>query len=288
MPDVRVTIGMPLYNNESTVARALKSLLSQTHEDLKILASDDGSRDATYEIVAGLAQHDPRIQLVRQPRNLNYGNFRYVVHAAKTPFFMFAAGDDHWHPTFIARSLALLDAHPEACCVAPRVEFEDAGGVLPPGTGTYPLTGSVAQNIAAYVRRPQDNSRMYGLFRTAIAQRAFPATDHFAFDWTFSAATLRDGQHLEIPEVLLTRDYTPSSRYVDYVERDNPGRFSRLFPLLPMTMSLLFEMRVPRSPAVLRSLLFANLEYHLIRARTRYPRYAHVAAPLLERWMYRR
>src|SRR5690348_14873952 len=88
----RVTIGMPLYNNAGTIRRALDSLLAQSFTDFHLLISDDRSTDETPAICAEYARCDPRVEIVHQPRNLNYGNFRYVLNAATTPLFMFAAG----------------------------------------------------------------------------------------------------------------------------------------------------------------------------------------------------
>ncbi|MEP6637040.1 MAG: glycosyltransferase, partial [Acidobacteriota bacterium] len=93
----RLTIGMPLYNNAPSIRRALDSLLAQTFRDFRILISDDGSTDGTADICDEYARRDARITVVRQRANLNYGNFRFVLREADTPFFMFAAGDDYWH-----------------------------------------------------------------------------------------------------------------------------------------------------------------------------------------------
>jgi hypothetical protein len=60
---------------------------------------------------------------------------------------------------------------------------------------------------------------MYGVFRTPVAQRAFPPTDFFAYDWAFSIGTLRDGTHVEVPEVLMWRDYTDPARYTEYAPK---------------------------------------------------------------------
>ena len=228
-----------------------------------------------------------RLRVVRQPRNLNYGNFRWVLTDVETPLFMFAPGDDWWAPTFVEACIAALDADVEACCAVPRIEFIDVGSELPPGSGTYVLRGSVSANIATYLRAPRDNSRMYGIFRTPAAQAAFPHGDHFAFDWTFSAATLLHGTHIELPQTLMRRELTARERYVGYVNRDNSGMLDRLFPLLPMTRALLYEKRVPRTLAVYRALAFANLEYHLAWANKYHTVYSKLAGPLLRRVLWR-
>ena len=274
---------MPLYNNATTVSRAIESLLGQSFGDFVLLTSDDGSADATVDVVSRYARMDGRIRIVQQERNLNYGNFRFLVESAATEFFMFAAGDDWWEPTFVASCTELLDERPDACCVVPRVEFLGGPTALQPGSGTYPLTGSANENIVRFLRGALDNSRMYGVFRTDAAQFAFPKRDHFAYDWTFSAASLLRGKHLEIPAVLLHREVTQSDRYLDYVYRDNHRAIDRLFPLLPLTRSLLFEKRVPLTLSIVRALVFANLAYHEAIARRKHVRYARLARPLISR-----
>ena len=122
---------------------------------------------------------------------------------------------------------------------------------------------------------------------TPAAQAAFPQGDHFAFDWTFSAATLLHGTHIELPQTLMRRELTARERYVGYVNRDNSGMLDRLFPLLPMTRALLYEKRVPHTIAVYRALAFANLEYHLARANKYHTVYSKLAGPLLRRVLWR-
>src|SRR3954454_14757059 len=107
---------MPLYNNATTVRAAIESLLEQSFSDFRLLISDDGSTDATLSICEEYAARDARVDVVRQPTNLNYGNFRYVLSSAATPLFMFAPGDDRWHRDYVRRMIEALDADPRAVC----------------------------------------------------------------------------------------------------------------------------------------------------------------------------
>lgn len=283
----RLTVGVPLYNNAETVERALASLLAQTAGELRILASDDGSTDDTCDRVRKLAATDGRIELVTQPQNLNYGNFRFVAQRAETPYFMFAAGDDWWEPTFVERCLGTLEASPEAVCAVSRVRFHERDGTWKDTPGTAPLTGTVVENLVSFLRFPSCNSRMYGIFRADVARRAFPERNYHAYDFAFTIRTLLYGQHLEIPDVLLHRDKTQVSTYRDYVRRDLHRVSERLFPLLPMTRDLLGDREFPKDTAVLRALGQLNWQHHLAYTERFHPRYFATMGAALHRVLWR-
>ena len=48
MPKISVII--PVYNSEKTVAETLESVLAQTYRDLEVIVVDDGSTDKSIEI----------------------------------------------------------------------------------------------------------------------------------------------------------------------------------------------------------------------------------------------
>src|SRR5947209_6101570 len=119
-----VTIGMPVYNAASTIRATLDSLLAQTYRDFLLIISDNASSDNTEEICREYTAHDRRIRYVRQATNLGGAmNFRSVLFEACTPYFMWAAGDDLWAPTFVERTLAFLETHPDYVCCQSRVLF---------------------------------------------------------------------------------------------------------------------------------------------------------------------
>jgi glycosyltransferase involved in cell wall biosynthesis len=283
----RLTVGVPAWNNGQTIARALESLLAQDLGDLRILVSDDGSRDDTAAICAAIAGRDPRLRVVRQPRNLRYGNFGWLLEQADTEYFMWAAGDDRWLAGHAAACVAELDAHPGLVAAVPRVAFEHEGVALGLAQGTGALLGEPAANLARFLADPADNSRMYGVFRTAAAQRSFPRIGFHAWDWGYSAATLRFGGHAEIPEVLMVRDKTPTERYVAMVREDAHGFVDRVLPVLAMSRWLLGQPGVPRTTPVLQALLALNLEKHLQYARRFHPTWAAVAWRLINPLMNR-
>lgn len=267
-----VSIGMPLYNNERTIARAIESLLSQSFSNFELIVSDDGSRDATVELVERIAQRDARVRVVRQPTNLNYGNFRFVLDAARAPYFMFAAGDDWWEPTFVERCLDALAAAPESICATSRTLMHPESAPPYLSMATAPLRGPVGARLGTYLRSPVDNSRMYGLYRTDAARSSFPSDNFFAYDWAFCARTLLLGEYVEVPEVLLHREVTEQRRYFDYAKRDGATMTRRVFPLLAMSRDLLAVETFPKTRRVLRHLAWLNGFMHAEYVAVHYPR----------------
>jgi hypothetical protein len=138
----RVSIGMPVYNAEDTVARALDSFLAQTVQDIEIVISDNASEDATGEICRAYAERDSRIRYVRNPVNIGISrNFNQAFELSSAEYFKWAAHDDWCAPTFLERCIAELDADPDAVIAYADTVFVDADGA-PVAEATMPDYGS--------------------------------------------------------------------------------------------------------------------------------------------------
>jgi glycosyltransferase involved in cell wall biosynthesis len=158
---------MPVYNGALYLEQAIASLLAQTEGDFILHISDNCSDDATPEICARLAAQDPRIRYQRQEGNLGAtANFNYLLKSARTPYFMWAAYDDLWSPSFLSETLSLLQRFPDAvgCAVGSRVLIpatQLSWQVAPPAELSSPDPGIRAR--AAF--RSGGWHAVYGLYR---------------------------------------------------------------------------------------------------------------------------
>ncbi len=104
--DCLISVVIPAYNAERTLAETLASVSAQRHAAIEILIVDDGSTDATAAIAAAHCAKDPRARLIAKPnggvasaRNLGIaeGSGRFVAPVD---------ADDLWHPAHLERLLA--------------------------------------------------------------------------------------------------------------------------------------------------------------------------------------
>lgn len=120
----RVTIGVPSYNAAATIVETVESLLGQTYRDFELIVSDNASTDRTVEILADIATRDPRVRIVRQPRNIGANlNYSALVGLARGEYFKWSSSSDWCEPGFLARCIAVLDARPDAVLAYPSTRI---------------------------------------------------------------------------------------------------------------------------------------------------------------------
>lgn len=64
----KVTVLMPVHNGAHFLAEAIESILTQTFDDFEFVIVDDGSTDATSEILRLYAERDARIRVLREAK----------------------------------------------------------------------------------------------------------------------------------------------------------------------------------------------------------------------------
>ena len=124
MPKVSVII--PAYNAEATLAAALNSVLAQTFADFEVLVVNDGSTDSTASIVKNYI--DPRIRLVSQANRGLPGARNSGIRHASGEFLAFLDADDLWLPNKLERHVGHLEACPRVGVSYAPSRFIDSEG----------------------------------------------------------------------------------------------------------------------------------------------------------------
>lgn len=98
--------------------------LATLPERPQVIVVDNASTDGTAERVR---QRFPRVQLVRNERNLGAAGRNAGVAQVRTRYVAFCDDDTWWEPGALAHAAAVLDAHPGLAAVAARVLVEPGG-----------------------------------------------------------------------------------------------------------------------------------------------------------------
>src|SRR5947209_575161 len=128
MPSSRVDVVIPVYNAASTIESAIGSIQAQTVTEIRIIVVNDGSTDATRQIVQRLAAADHRLILVDQANcgivdALNAG--LRICHADMVARH---DGDDLANPDRFEKQLDYLSRHPDCVAVSGATRHIDEAG----------------------------------------------------------------------------------------------------------------------------------------------------------------
>ena len=104
-----ITVLLPTYNGEKYIKEQIDSILNQTYKNIKLIISDDGSKDGTVDILKEYENQDKRIVLYIQPENMGVvKEIEFLIGKVETPYYMLADQDDYWLPEKIEKSLEKL------------------------------------------------------------------------------------------------------------------------------------------------------------------------------------
>jgi glycosyltransferase involved in cell wall biosynthesis len=120
-----ISVIIPTYNYASYVREAIDSALEQSYPALEIIVVDDGSTDATAQV---LSVYGDRIRVLRQ-KNQGVAAARNAgIAAARGDYLAFLDSDDIWKPRKLELQIARFDADPDLGLVRCGAEtFGEAG-----------------------------------------------------------------------------------------------------------------------------------------------------------------
>lgn len=175
-----VSIGMPVYNGEKFLKKAIDSLLAQTFADFELIISDNASTDSTETICRKYVSKDARIRYIRQSKNIGpIANFEIVRSQAAGEYFMWHAADDLCEPDYLKVLTEVLEQNPRVVLAICDVKNISQDGEI--------LFTSYLKNIRLFdvadrwftirylfFRNPTSNVffSIYGLFRTRVVRMA--------------------------------------------------------------------------------------------------------------------
>jgi len=218
---VHISIVIPAFNSTAWIADAIRSVLAQSHTDWRLVVVDDGSTDATGDIVASFA--NTRITLIRQSNaGVSAARNRGIEEICRqAPFplregagrsgILFLDADDQLAPGALSRLAAALKGSTAAVAAVGPYTITHTSRVHRPASGDL-LSLLLVRNLFAnggHVLIRAEALLATGAFRTDIA---------YGEDWEFWIRLALQGPFIAVAGT------TP----VLYVRQHDMGAYRRL------------------------------------------------------------
>lgn len=125
-----ISVVIPLYNKEKSIASTLQTVLNQTFTDYEIVIVNDGSTDNSVIEVEKV--QDDRIRLIHQQNAGVSAARNRGIEEAKGELIAFLDADDEWKPEYLVTQYQLSLKYPECSVFACNYEFRDVEGKVTP------------------------------------------------------------------------------------------------------------------------------------------------------------
>lgn len=229
MPAVSVVI--PVFNAEKTLATAFESIMAQTETDLEILAIDDHSTDGSGSMLQKIASRDSRVKVLLNPGRGIVRALQAGLAAVTAPLIARMDADDWSAPDRMEKQARYLKKHPEIGVAGCRVSF---GGDIRKSAGyaahvawTNRLLDPTEIAINRFVESPLAHPSV--MFRSSLVHQLggyregeFPEDYELWLRWM--EAGVKFGK---TPEPLL-RWHDPPERASRIDQRYSPSAFYRI------------------------------------------------------------
>lgn len=124
----KVSIIVPVYNQQAYVKQCLQSLLTQTLQEIEIICINDGSTDDSLSIIEQFARSDKRLLIINQP-NQGAGAARNIgISSATGEYIGFVDPDDFVDADYFEQLYnRAKETSAEICCSVCRKEITADG-----------------------------------------------------------------------------------------------------------------------------------------------------------------
>lgn len=161
-----VSVVITCYNNQTTILKAIQSVIDQTYKNLQIIVVDDCSTDQSRDVVSSVS--DPRFKLISLPKNGGVSSTRNMGYRNATGAFITQLdGDDFLHPEKIKNEVTTALQNPGSAVFSKYVVVQDGRKIF---------------RLADLSRKSSVISYAGLLYRTEYLGR----------DWLIPAAVLQD------------------------------------------------------------------------------------------------
>jgi glycosyltransferase involved in cell wall biosynthesis len=237
MTEVAVSAVIPVHNGADYVAEAIRSTLSQTRPPIECLIIDDGSTDATAEVVREFGNDVTHIRHEREGVSAarNRG-----ARLARGGLIGFLDHDDVWLPTKLERQVQALEDQGSTLALCAVRVIDEHGRTL--RTHGLSIDEDLLTGMLMFNSRETVSCSSAGLMRRQefLRMGGFDPILSVSADWDLLLRTLLVGRVAYVDEALVRYRVhaTNMSRDIATMERDMTYAFAKAYadPRLPAAL----------------------------------------------------
>lgn len=141
---------VPCYGYGRYLIECVRSVLTQSGVDVRVLIIDDHSPDDTPQVGQQLAAEDTRVSYRRHAQNMGHiATYNEGIDWAVADYLLLLSADDYLLPGALSRAAALMDASPGmGLCFGNALELLPDGSMEQASTGTLMCGASASQTMA--------------------------------------------------------------------------------------------------------------------------------------------
>ena len=118
MGNVKVTIIIPVYNGQKTIARTMESLIQQTYANWEAMVINDGSTDETMDVLKRYGEKYTNKILISSHKNIGQAETRNrAIQSASGDYIMFLDADDYIDADYIESYVCAMESGDYDCVV---------------------------------------------------------------------------------------------------------------------------------------------------------------------------
>ena len=117
-----VSVVIPVYNRAHCVEKAMQSVLDQTYSNLELIMVDDGSKDASAQVIKSVG--DPRVKYIYQENAGACAARNRGVAYARGEYIAFHDSDDTWHETKLEKQMNAMTEHGADVVICKQVHIQ--------------------------------------------------------------------------------------------------------------------------------------------------------------------
>ncbi len=207
----KISVVMPVMNEERFIRSSIDSILAQTFRDFEFLIIDDGSTDDTPAILKEYAALDARIRIIRNEQNQGISRSLNIgLREARGDYIARMDGDDLNTPDRFEKQALLLDDNPD---------------IVVAGAGYQTISANDAPRHTVVEGTERWECDWLSIFRSTILHSImmyrrdvivthdvyYDPEFEYAEDVEFAHRLLQHGDALCLPDVMLLRRFHPTN-----------------------------------------------------------------------------